>query len=719
MPLRTALLGSLLLLVIGCGAPPSGPLAQPVALLPASSQPVEGAAWIAFTDKGPAADLDAMLLQAELELHPRALARRERNRPDGSRVGLGDLPVHEPYVASLEELGLEVRVRSRRLNAVSVTDLAGAQDALAALPFVASILPVGLRHGPQALFGPAPDAPREVADDPPPSPFDYGQGTWQAELVSAHELHGLGLTGAGVIVGATDTGFRLEHEALVPVQERVLDSWDFLEDDGVVEDETQDEEDINQDFHGTAVLSVLTGELDGTLVGIAPGISLLLAKTESIPLEEPFEEDVWIEGAEWVEANGADILTSSLGWTEWYLPEELDGATAVSTIFAEDLVEQTGLVVIVSAANEGPDPTTISAPADAASVLAIAAVDADGEVADFSSRGPTADGRVKPDLAAPGEQVTCAKWDEDVGLRTANGTSFAAPILAGVAALLLEAHPEWTREELAEALRTTASQATQPDYDLGWGIVDGWAACGLRCSCRDEDGDGFYADDCGGDDCDDAAADRFPGQEEACNGIDDDCDGGIADVEADLDGDGDLACATDCDDQDFTVDGVDHDGDGVSLCDGDCADGDPAVSPLIDEIPYDGIDQDCDGADLTDRDGDGFDGGPDGFDCADLDPSIYPDPPADELDAAIAAEGGHELCFDGRDNDCDGLEGWDDPDCRYEGLDTDAAVTSTTTTISSTSCTFEVAGRGSATPLAWLLAFGLATAAARRRRPRR
>ena len=725
-------------LLLACAAPESVPVIEAPPVLPDGVGEVSsGPAWIVFSDKGPATELAERLAEAEWALHPRAAARRARNRPDGVVVTARDLPVHDGYVEAIEELGLEVRHCSVRLNAVSVADLASLYDDVSALPFVRTIYPVALRSGPMLpTLGPARAAPR---DEPaPPSPYDYGTAEWQATLVGADELHGEGLTGAGVIVGVTDTGFRLTHEVLAPLVPQVLDSYDFLEDDDEVANETDEEDADEQDFHGSVVVSTLAGKLDGTMVGIAPEVSLLLAKTESNMLEEEFEEDVWIAGAEWVEANGADVLSNSLGWTDWYtLPDDMDGATGVSTIFADELAVGTGLLIITAAGNIGPAPSTMIVPADAAEVVAAGAVDEDGDVALFSSRGPTSDGRIKPDLSGPGASVTVVRWDEATGLQTASGTSFATPILAGVAALLIEANPDWTREQLIGALKDTASQADAPDNDLGWGIVDGWAACGLPCSCRDDDGDGAWALDCGGDDCDDAAAGVHPGAVEQCNELDDDCDGlpGADEVDGDgdgdlacggdcddadpalsgldLDGDGDPSCGSDCDDADPSREGLDHDGDGVSLCDDDCNDGDAAISPAQDDAPYDGIDQDCDGADLTDFDGDGVDGGPDGADCADDDPAIYPDPAP--LDGAeVATAGGHEICFDGRDNDCDGLDGPDDPDCGAEALSGDDSSTFTTFTSDGAGCALQLGGRAGGRS-AGLLLVGLVALFGRRR----
>ncbi len=172
----------------------------------------------------------------------------------------------------------------------------------------------------------------------------------------------------------------------------------------------------------------------------------------------------------------------------------------------------------------------------------------------------------------------------------------------------------------------------------------------------DTDSDGFTS--CNGD-CDDADPTVYPGADEPCDGIDNDCDG-KTDEDSDTDGDGVTTCGGDCDDGAATVypgaleipyDGIDQDCDGADLSDidqdgyaggpegTDCDDDDPGVHPGAEEIPYDGIDQDCDGADPTDLDGDGYAGGPEGTDCNDSDPSINP--------------GAEEIPYDGIDQDCD------------------------------------------------------------------
>jgi subtilisin family serine protease len=549
----------------------------------------EGQAFWIFLDR-PAFD-EAALRSVEDALDPRARARRLRNRTSGSLVDKRDLPVSSESVAAIENLGYEIRVVSSWLHAVSVEGWAGDSDGIYGLEGVRRIQGVAspIRAGVPAL------ALGSLLRDGR-SERDEGDASLAEELalLEIDRVHEAGFRGTGVRVAVVDTGFNLAHPALTSAEQGVLESWDFLQGDSVVSNEGPLEEETAQDAHGPAVLGVLVGDDHDAYQGASPSVELLLAKSESVPEEAPFEEDLWIAAVEWAEQRGADIVSSSLGWADWIDSDDLDGHTAVSSAFASSFSEATGLLMIQSIGNSGPGHQSLLAPSDSPAVVAVGATDPVGSVASFSGRGPTSDGRVKPELVAPGVDIDVPVSGE-VGFARVSGTSVAAPLVAGIAALALEAHPEWTLDELRSALLNSGTTSDAPDNVMGAGLPSAWKICGLPCSCEDQDGDGAWADSCGGLDCDDA---------------------------------------------------------------------DPSVGPGFPEEPYDGRDQDCDGVDLDDLDGDGFAGGPVGPDCGDENPAVFPAPLREG--GSVEPRGGHELCSDSWDNDCDGLMNGADPDCSEE-----------------------------------------------------
>ncbi|MBM4116536.1 hypothetical protein FJ251_02165 [bacterium] len=463
----TALLALAVLGLAGGATPAGAALVAPElpALLAAGPQPV----WVFFADKGvPANDL-AVLRAAEARLSDRCLARRARAGVPGA--AWIDLPNAPAYLEALHAEGLTIRAESRWLAAVSVAVDQSSLIRLAALPWVVRLEPVRASAPRAPWLDPAPSARSHATAIGREDPLDYGGSLTELAQLQVPPVHLRGFHGEGVVVGMLDSGFNTTHEALAGLT--VLGAWDFINDDPIVANEPGDPE--GQQNHGTMTLSTLAGYKPGALIGPAFGASFYLAKTEDASQEVPVEEDYWVEGIEWLEAQGCDIVSSSLAYDDWYSFADFDGNTCVTTIAADQAVAL-GVAVFNSAGNYRLTTGTIAAPADGDSVIAAGAVDAAGLIASFSSPGPTADGRIKPDLCAMGVANHVVKPGTLNEYRSASGTSFSCPLAAGVGALLLGAHPGTSPMRLRQALRSTASQADSPDNDYGWGIIDALAA---------------------------------------------------------------------------------------------------------------------------------------------------------------------------------------------------------------------------------------------------
>ncbi|HUU45094.1 MAG TPA: S8 family serine peptidase [Acidobacteriota bacterium] len=439
--------------------------------------------WVFFTDKGfgDRVGFEAARVARGVQLAPRAAARRAKIGRD--RVEFIDVPVHAGYVERVAATGATLRQTSRWLNGASFEVDVDGIAAIAALPFVSSIRPmIGSERVPVP-------SPVELEEDVEPIPseqeaatvLNYGLSLGQLDQINVPAAHTLGYKGQGVLVGMLDTGFRKDHIAFAQIiaEGRLIADSDFVFGDG----ETQDDEyDIpGSHNHGTYTWSALAGESDGSLYGPAYGAEFLLAKTEDSRSETPIEEDYWVAGIEWADGLGVDVISSSVAYIDWYTYDDLNGDIAVTTV-AADIAASLGIIVCNSIANSGPDPGTLHAPADADSVIAVGAVYSNGYIAAFSSRGPTRDGRIKPEVCAQGVSTSCAYAGNTTGFTTQSGTSMSCPLVAGAAAVVLSAHPDWTAMEVRDALMQTASQADAPDNNYGWGIVDVIAAINRECT---------------------------------------------------------------------------------------------------------------------------------------------------------------------------------------------------------------------------------------------
>ncbi len=451
--------------------------------------------WVYFTDKGLAGvrSQAAALIRVERELDSRCLWRRSKVLPPHSLVGLADLPLSSDYVAGIRQLAFRIRARSRWLNAISADVSPLDIRKIAGLPYVRKVDLVRSFTRPDPLPSPPSASGFDTSD---PLIGFYGRAFAQVNQINVWPLHRLGYSGRGVVVGLLDTGFRTNHEIFR--QARLIAQHDFVNDDGDVSQDFGDPNDYS-DSHGTGTWSLLGGYKPGELVGPAYGADFILAKTETDNFERPIEEDYWVAGIEWAESLGAEVISSSLGYTDWYVFQDLDGQTAVTTRAADRAVSL-GVVVVNAAGNERDKSWGhIIAPADGFDVIACGAVDTSGRISSFSSPGPTADGRIKPEVCAQGvgNWLAANREDRTDTYREGSGTSFSTPLVAGVAALLLEVHPDWAPAQVRQALMSTASFNEAPNNDYGWGIGDatlaadiGWPSLALSSVEIDDDSAG-------------------------------------------------------------------------------------------------------------------------------------------------------------------------------------------------------------------------------------
>lgn len=385
-----------------------------------------------------------------------------------------DAPDDVTHVDSVLSVTDSVTVRSRWLNAVSVPATSEQLEKIGAFSFVESIQPVARMARPEPVRD-RDIQPVDIQGIPLESDTHYGHSETQTKLHDIQILHNSGITGDGVIIGFLDTGYRWEqHVALQNAD--VIAGRDF-----VAEHYSDDVLPSSHFDHGTWVFSVVAGYDPGTFIGAAPDARFLLGATEDIRTETPVEEDFWVAGIEWMADMGVDIVSTSLGYSTFdesydsYTPDDMDGRTAVTTIAADRAFEE-GILVVASAGNSGDtDWRIITSPADGEYVIAAAAVFANRTIAPFSSRGPSADGRIKPDISALGVNVASANTDTD-SYAFRSGTSFSAPIISGTAALVYSARPDLNAVELRNALQMSARREGEPDNTHGYGLVDALAA---------------------------------------------------------------------------------------------------------------------------------------------------------------------------------------------------------------------------------------------------
>lgn len=405
--------------------------------------------------------------QPQAFLSARALQRRTRQN---IAVQPRDLPVTPAYVTQLKAVpGAAVWYTSRWFNAAVVSCDSATLRNLQALPFVrgAQTLNRSTAGGPVRPRQNVVDTPAQRTESDP----IYGSAYGQALMIGAIPMHNAGFRGEGMQIAVFDSGFPGVNQttpfAALRNEGRLVDAYNFVERNANV---------YGRDSHGTFCLSTIAANETGTFVGTAPKATFRLYLTENIVGENPIEEVNWLLAAERADSAGVDVISSSLGYSTFDVPygnytyADLNGRTAISTR-AASIAARVGMVVVNSAGNEGGPANPwqyILAPADADSILAVGGVDAARNRSSFSSIGPSADGRIKPNLAA---QATQTAIINAAGLPTrGNGTSFSCPIVSGMVACFWQANPTLTAQQVISFLQRSGSQAAAPDNLLGYGI---------------------------------------------------------------------------------------------------------------------------------------------------------------------------------------------------------------------------------------------------------
>lgn len=431
--------------------------------------------WVSFRFK-PAGSYS--LLQPQAYLSARSIARRVRQ---GIAVDSSDIPVYQPYVDSIQSVGGIVKHRSRWLNGVTVripNNDSLIRQRIMNFPFVRQSIPNGRASGTGPIkprvckFHDEQVVPLSLGELASRTSSTYGFSGGQIRLHQGDYLHQRNFRGQGMRIAVFDAGFvNMPNMAVFDSlygRNRIVDTYDFVDMDTGVYD---------FDSHGTYVMGCLGANVPGQLMGTAPEAQYMLYRTENNVggSENPIEEDNWVVAAERADSAGADLFNSSLIYTTFDNPasnhawSDMDGNTARMTM-ASDMAAAKGILVVNSAGNYGGGPWyKIGAAADGDSVLAVGAVDTLGQRVGFSSMGPTADGRIKPNVMSVGAGAASCLIPGP-GVAWISGTSFSGPIMAGLAACLWQALPFRKNMEIFDLLQRSSHRYASADTFYGYGI---------------------------------------------------------------------------------------------------------------------------------------------------------------------------------------------------------------------------------------------------------
>lgn len=406
------------------------------------------------------------LQEPQKYLSEKAIARRKRQ---GIEIDSTDLPVSPIYIKKVEQAGAEVASKSKWNNTllVWVRDR-GIIDSIASMDFVTKT----------RLAWASPDSIDERTGrlryheelelrDTARQTY-YGVAAEHIAMVNGIKLHRAGFTGKGMTIAVLDGGFMNADRIPCLASINVAGHADFVY--------PKSKNIFTEMDHGTKVLSIMAVNEPHKYVGSAPHASYWLLRCEDNTTESIAEEDFWAAAAEFADSVGVDIISSSLGFHDFdnkadnYRYVQLNGHSALISATASMLADK-GIILINSAGNDGMAAwKKVNVPADADNIITVGAASPNRRNAAFSSIGPTADGRVKPDLMALGSSTSVITGRgtiiKDVG------TSFATPIISGMAACLWQALPWKTAKEMISLMRSCGDNYATPDNIYGYGIPD-------------------------------------------------------------------------------------------------------------------------------------------------------------------------------------------------------------------------------------------------------
>ncbi|MDP5081307.1 MAG: S8 family serine peptidase [Winogradskyella sp.] len=433
-------------------------------------------AWIYLTDKLNVSDA---LANPNTILTQKAIHRKQKHNIS---IDERDVPVNETYISDLKtQSGITVLAKSKWFNTVHIRGTVENINALVALPYIQRI--DFANRSLNRLSGSSIIQDKMIIENQRTA-FNYGDTQNQVEMINADKLHLEDFTGEGITIAVMDSGFHnvdsMDAFERLRANGDLLNGYDFVNRNPNVY--------ANQlSSHGTRVLSTMAGFIEDEYVGTAPDASYYLFITEDVTSENPVEESYWVEAAERADSLGVDLINTSLGYRVFdnsnynYTPADMNGQVAFISKGAS-IASEKGILVVVSAGNAGAtDWQTVGAPADVPNVLSIGGVDADGNYVAFSSQGSVAQvGYQKPDVVARAGNAFVI--NESNSIVQNNGTSFSGPIICGGIASLWQAIPGASPTEVMNYVRQSASQFSEPDDLLGYGIPDLDLARGIALS---------------------------------------------------------------------------------------------------------------------------------------------------------------------------------------------------------------------------------------------